>query len=87
MLLLQLQESRPVMVTRYSSRYTLNISDAKDRVSAFTLHIIDTPGLVEAGAVNYHVLDNIKRSIFPQYSIRLIVYITLTIILLAEERQ
>ncbi|KAL8115015.1 translocase of chloroplast 34, chloroplastic-like [Apium graveolens] len=58
---IQLQESRPVMVTRCSSRYTLNISDAKDPVSAFTLHIIDTPGLVEAGAVNYHVLDIIKR--------------------------
>lgn len=54
-------QPRPVMVTRCSSRYTLNIGDAKDPVSAFTLHIIDTPGLVEAGAVNHQVLDIIKR--------------------------
>ncbi|KAK1374033.1 Translocase of chloroplast [Heracleum sosnowskyi] len=59
--LYQSQAPQPVMVTRFSSRYALNIGDAKDPVSAFTLHIIDTPGLDEAGAVNYHVLDMIKR--------------------------
>ena len=55
-------------VTRYSSRHALNIGNAKDPGSALTLYIIDTPGLDEAGGVNYHALDIIKRSIFLQYS-------------------
>ncbi|KAL8147297.1 hypothetical protein AgCh_004859 [Apium graveolens] len=49
--------------TPSKKKYALNIIDAKDPVSEFTLHIIDTPGLVEAGAVNYHVLDIYKRSV------------------------
>jgi hypothetical protein len=47
MLALQSEGFRPVMVSR-------------DR-AGFTLNIIDTPGLVEGGYVNYQALELIKR--------------------------
>lgn len=46
---LQSEALRPVMVSRSKGGFTLNI--------------IDTPGLVEAGYVNYQALELIKGSV------------------------